>query len=244
MRRRGFTLLEVLVALGVLGVVLGLSMPALIARVDRGSFESNAERLAGAVRLAKEAAREAGQPVTVRARTLETGVTVIEGGAGVTRTARPADEGPPGSSEEQSWTTLTELAPGLSLSERDPGLADDLNADRGESIARDEWPDEIPDFETLLAPSQGPATGGQTRTLCVFLPSAESIVQGPVYLIETPRAASTPPKRWASLTVSAWTGRVLLEQHRATSAVETLAPDGDDGASLMETLPYDGGAAP
>jgi len=244
MRRRGFTLLEVLVALGVLGVVLGLSLPALNARLERGSFEGSAERLAGAVRLAKEEARDSGRPVTVRARTLESGAMVIEWSAGMLQSEpRPSDGGPAEVGDEQRWTSLTELAIGLAIGDRDPGQTLDLDEGLQATGSSAAWPGESADAEDLLF-FDDELAGERVRTLGVFLPSAEAIVQGPVYLIEQPRDEAASPERWASLTVSPWTGRISLEVFRARSRPAALTSEGDDDADLLEPPPDDHGRAP
>ncbi|MFI4898233.1 MAG: Tfp pilus assembly protein FimT/FimU [Phycisphaerales bacterium JB059] len=238
MRSRGFTLLEVLVALGVLGVVLGLSMPAISSRLERGSFEGAAERLAGALRTALGEARASGQPVEVRARSDSSGRLVIEWSVagGRPEPVEPDAEGERSgfdagpSEEERIWKPLAELGPGFELRETDPASLEQ---------ATDAAPPEASAFpEPAPLESLDPA-----RTLAVFLPGSEAIVPASIWLAPTTPDPEAVPPRWATLTISAWTARVSLEFRTpaidpvAGAAPDDEAPPFDDLAPLGEVAP-------
>ncbi len=242
MRSRGFTLLEVLVALGVLGVVLGLSMPAISTRLERGSFEGAAERLAGALRTALGEARASGRAVEVRARTDASGRLVIEwalaghapeSGANAQEevsegVASTSASGP--NEEERAWRPLAEVGPGVVLSPTDPASL--------EQVA-DPTPPGALSFPELA----DVGTPEFARTLAVFLPGSEAIVPASIWLVPETQDPEAVPSRWATITISAWTARVSLafsSPERDPSAPEELeeeSPAFGDLTPLGEVAP-------
>ncbi len=217
MRTRGFTLLEILVALSVLVVVLALSLPALTGRLERGSFRANADQLAGALRRARSEARAAGEPVSVRARPLASGENVIEWAF--------ASGGEPDSQQDVTqtnadslvWTPLAELVRSVTLTDQDP----------------DQMLDDDPGAEGLLfeAGVMGAEDEG-VRTLCVFLPGAEAIVPGAVWLLDAEAQDVGDARRWVKVTVSPWTGRVRSEAG-SRSSPESVNEDMEEASGLL-----------
>jgi len=61
MRRLGFTLIEILLAVGLMVVVLSIVGPALFSRIAPATFDYTLEQLAAELRLAREDARRTGQ---------------------------------------------------------------------------------------------------------------------------------------------------------------------------------------
>lgn len=216
MRTRGFTLLEIMIALGVLAVVLGLSLPALSARLDRGSFDAGVDRVRHSIELAREEAREIGVPVQVRARTELSGGVVLEW--------RTADS--PGASEESgatpdeaAWTRVAELGRGLTITRERPASspgAPEVGAgpDELESFAEREAGDELP-----------------TQRIGLFLPSGEAIVPGPSYLVEAGASPVSSDQRWVELSISPWTGRVTIERPQPTDPSEAFGAEDNDELS-------------
>ncbi len=211
MRSRGFTLLEILVALGVLGVVLGLSLPAVSARLDRGSFDANAERVVGALRLARDEARNAGRPVRVRATTQATGPTAIEWSF---QAGADADGDTP---PEPEWTALVEIPRGNSVTDQDPA-----------ALATTGFGEPVMQFqnEPALAP-EFDETGESTLALCVFMPGGEAVVNGPIWLVDAEGEGLVDAERWVGLTISPWTGRITSERGTRVQLTESAAPEPD-----------------
>ncbi len=233
MRSRGFTLLEILVALGVLGVVLGLSLPAISARLDRGSFDANAERLVGALRLARDEARDAGRPVSVRARTPGLGPTFVEWSFATSPAAR--ESSPQGVPAEPAWTKLVEIPRSYFVSDQDPAAIDP----NGSASAS-------PDPLLSDAALESGLDEGGTRTLpvCVFTPGAEAIVSGPVWLVDADRARLPEVNRWVKLTLSPWTGRMSVERGFPSKAGDVLAPEPEEPGARGAPVATEPGVSP
>lgn len=229
MRTRGFTLLEVLIALGVLGVVIGLSMPALSARLERGSFEASLARAQRTVELGRERARELGTPARVRATRRPGGAWVLE--------CRAEDDQPDlsdlvaasGSADERvgdGWERLTELAPGVDIAQEPPTDAPGSGQPNPS--------------EDLLDGALGADQDAQIQThaIALFLPNGEAVVAGRTVLVDEASGRSVGDVRWGEIEISPWTGRVTVVRAGAGMPGD---PTNQATDRLMNDQAWDGG---
>ncbi|MFB3137874.1 MAG: hypothetical protein ACE10B_01465, partial [Phycisphaerales bacterium] len=139
MNRRGLTLLELLLAIGLLLAMAALALPTVLKGFGERAFESSAEVARNQLLLGRAHAQAAGQPVEVtyysppsriEARLFRAGLRGIE--QGQPQAARSADVGlsdPPSFSDEESdpeplipegWASRL-LANGVWITDRPPG---------------------------------------------------------------------------------------------------------------------------
>ena len=220
MTRRGFTLLELLIAIALLLALAALSVPAIMSQLDDRRFESAVELTTSQLLLARSHAQSTGQtievlyrssPARLEARIFRPG----EMGKGDISTEFEADDlAAVGEGEEASgfqslawdeeaepnglifegWALLA-LPEGIQISDSPPDSADDLlisTADfEGES-----WGE---GFSPPVAPSDWEQDEPVTIRLAVFLPDGSALICEPAWLWDGGR-------RQGRLSINPWSG--------------------------------------
>lgn len=154
MERRGFSLLEVLVALAVLLAITGIALPSLLGRVSGVRLDTGVRQFGAVVVSVRAAAQERGAAIEL--------VALLRGDSEelATRELRGGSVEEPGDGPTASVQAV--LPTGLRLSMEPPPA---LGADAFD----------IPAAEPIAAVEE-------SRRLAVFMPDGSVVAKGPVYL--------------------------------------------------------------
>jgi prepilin-type N-terminal cleavage/methylation domain-containing protein len=202
---RGFTLLELLIAIGLMLALAAVVIPITISGSAEREFETSLDRIAAQALLARSQALRAGRAIelvcvsqqqrTLEARWFDPATAFVDpvgpvdrsgGGAGA---AEPARIG-------ESWARL-ELPGGLSWSDRPPGATENAAEDEA---ARDRDDAAVP---------------GSIR-LAVFLPDGSAILRRTTWL-------NDGEGRGASIAIDPFSAEAVIE--RVTGGKAAAAPD-------------------
>ncbi len=206
MNRRSLTLLELLLAIGLLLAMAALVFPTVLKGFGERAFESSAEVARNQLLLARAHAQAAGQPVEVtyysppsrvEARLFQAGLRGIEQGQ-YPQAARSADDGlsdPPSFGDEESdpevlipegWASRL-LANGVWITDRPPGLAAGFDEGELAAVEGDRQPrDDLSDARRRIR-------------LAVFLPDGSALLGEPAWIGDA-------DGRLGKLQVNPWTG--------------------------------------
>ncbi|MCZ6493597.1 MAG: hypothetical protein O6933_05900 [Planctomycetota bacterium] len=206
MNRRGLTLLELLLAIGLLLAMAALALPTVLKGFGERAFESSAEVARNQLLLGRAHAQAAGQPVEVtyysppsriEARLFRAGLRGIE--QGQPQAARSADDGlsdPPSFSDEEEsdpeplipegWASRL-LANGVWITDRPPGRGPRF--DEGGLAA----------VEGDRQPRDGLSEPRRRIRLAVFLPDGSALLGEPAWIGDA-------DGRLGKLQVNPWTG--------------------------------------
>lgn len=227
MRSRGFTVIEVMMALGLLGVIIALVLPAVTDRVTARDLDRVAQSVADAVALARSNAQELGVPVAVRARRngdswlIEQRAVESESLASLFEDERDA----PTRADAIAWDVLVEL-PGEILVSRAAPVPDE----RAPTLPIED-----------LAPAPEPAETDEASEIAlgVFLPGGRCAGAGDVYVFVRPEdpTRSAPARK---LTLSPWTSAAIIERVAASTDADVLT-DEPAPPPMFEALPEDPG---
>ena len=200
MPRRGLTLLETLIAIGLVLALAALSFPALIGLLDQRRFDGAGDQLGELLRLARAHAQATGEPVEVlyepEPRVVRARVFRLDDAASGTD---PADDELPLFDAEDAPTPETVipdgwahrvLPDGVHLARRPPA-ADDVET--GWSELDDRAPDPV------RLPSEDPPF-----RLAVFLPDGSALLGRPAWVHDG-------EGRLARLSVDGWTGLATIQ---------------------------------
>ncbi len=232
MAKRGFTLLEVLIALGVLVALGALVSASLVGFASGARFDGGVRRIGAALVLARADAQREGRALSVVA--LEGGGAVMlmvepfepEAAEGREQTGletrRATEEGPQsrsiaigvpdhGKGSERARRRLVVLPAGVRISSEAPeAQSGKWKVESGHSAAEE-------------AENAAGHEGPETVRLCVMLPDGSAWAAAPVYVIGGSRAAR--------LVVNRWTGAARAEPVEPASddesAINTPAGGGD-----------------
>ncbi len=242
MRERGFSVIEVMIAAGVLAVVVALVLPAALGRFAERSLDGVARDVSAAIALARSGTSESGLPVAVRFR-LDTpsgawrieSARMSEGDSperldGLSTRAASAERGADRADAEPDWRVLRTLPRGVEVLREAPE------------------PSDVPPMPPVPAAAPLADAGETPETILVgiFLPGGRCAVGGGFFLV---RAQGTAPETITSgveLNVSAWTGRVRAEPWRALSPADDLmsVPTPESLPTDWLAPPTDAGGAP
>lgn len=222
MRSRGFTVIEVMMALGLLSVIVALVLPVVADRVTSRDLDRVAGDVAGALALARSTAQETGVPVAVRARRAGDLWTIEQ---------RPVDAAslapllqnqagaptPSDAPDAPAWGHLLEIPAAFVVARWAPTSEAPNPIDLREPAP---LPSEFPDTDRILAG--------------VFLPGGRCIGAGELFLSIAPEepGRSAPAVR---LTISAWTGAVIAE--RVETASDAALPSDEQIAPPVFDAP-------
>ncbi len=239
MRVRGFSVIEVVVATGVLALIVALVLPAVLGRAVGRPIDGVARDLESALWLARAEASESGRPLAVRCRETQ------DGGGWVLERAMVADA--------EAFDSWAEAGEELSRGAGDTGS--DLDEMRWRPLAAIPVEfvasAEAPSVESVgvagLEEAPSDAEVPEAFVLGVFLPTGRCAGAGRLFL--TPRSDDDSAGDGIELVISAWTGRVRTSPWRAETGDLFEAPSGDaenadGGIPEWLSAPGDAGVEP
>ena len=244
MNRRGLTLLELLLAIGLLLAMAALVFPTVLKGFGERAFESSAEVVRNQLLLARAHAQAAGQPVEVtynsppsrtEARLFRAGLRGIEQRE-YRRAARSAENDlsdPPSFSDEKSnlealipegWASRL-LATGVWIADRPPSRANGF--DEGEFAA----------VEGDRQPADGLSEPRRRIRLAVFLPDGSALLGEPAWIGDA-------DGRLGKLQVNPWTGlpsfqRLAQAEGQSHPLDEAQRPDEPDWFASDQSEPQE-----
>ncbi|MHC5114561.1 MAG: hypothetical protein ACYTGP_09060 [Planctomycetota bacterium] len=230
MCRRGLTLLEVLIAIGLALAMLAIAIPPLTGALDRRAFESAADSTLQQLLLARAHAQATGRPVEVvyhaDRRLIE--ARRFEPGAGDDLSVAPADDAsdddrtagdPDERAIPEGWATYR-LPTLLRLADQPPesSLDDD-------DAAFDATFDAPPDAAAPSPAANSDDALGSTR-LTVFMPDGSALLGRDMYLADD-------AGRVATIAVNPWTGlpTVTIGAIRQAEPMPESEPEPEDSAA-------------
>jgi Tfp pilus assembly protein FimT len=242
---RAFSLVEVLIAIGLVATVAALAAPAVLGRLERGSFKAAQDSLAAAVRTTRDRAmREnavlellarttAGEPVRFMVATHDGRSDVANESdfgefAGLANDAIPESAAPPdpGSENERRAEEVARLPDGLTVQRQD-------DVATGVDALLD-LPPEAMDGPPIVDPLTGEAEADEVL-IAIVLPSGIVIPEQDLLL------AASDGGRYARISINRWTGATTFQPFDPEGA-DGLR-DGDAGNETMGT-PLDGAPGP
>lgn len=242
MTRRGFTLLELLIAIALLLALAALSVPAILRTLDDRRFETAVEITTSQLLLARAHAQSTGSAVEVLYRSSpgrlearifqpgEMGDGEIPAGFDADYVDAPEEGEETGGFRSLAWNeeeepagvifegwALLALPEGIQISDSPPGGAEDLLISTAE-FEGESWGE---GFSPPVAPSNWQQDQPETIRLAVFLPDGSALICEPAWLWDDDR-------RQGRLSINPWSGLAEFELLQRP-AVQDLEPEGPAG---------------
>jgi prepilin-type N-terminal cleavage/methylation domain-containing protein len=253
MSLRGFTLLEIMIALGLLLSVVSLAIPTFVRLLGSTTFEETASQLESVLVMARADAQRDARAIRLVAYTRESGMVVLYTEPLESDTAsgvgfeQPVDASAP---DERIVDDVSFRAPGVSPGRLRLRLPEGYRIDTappppagvGPSVARGDASAAFAPMETLDA-MLVPGVGEETRsvTLGIFLPDGSVIAGSARYLVGS-------DGQGLELRINRWTGSAMFvavepETEEPGETPEDRANPRDPGEpGPLETERADGGA--
>jgi len=234
MRGRGFSVIEVMIAAGILAVLAALVMPAALGHVATRSLVQSGEDLGAGLALAGAEASETGLALAVRLR---------RGADGSWRVERASLRAPDDLQMLETSDAPTPTRSRAGVTARDEIVWRPLLAlPAGVTVSREAPPSDQP-APDLRRPAGGDAPGSllesdadarddDTLLVGVFLPGGRFVGEGALYLARE----DEPVHEAVVVSVSTWTGRVRLAEWRAADPADVGDAETPEESRLEDWL--------